>query len=115
MALNPKTTLARARACIAIETEALRDTARGLGPEFVATARAVEAARARGCTVVTLSGFGSDNPLRRLGDVNFYLASDQYGFVEIGHQALIHAILDMAMGWSGRISATAGIPAPAGP
>lgn len=77
--------------------------------------RAVEAARARGCTVVTLSGFGSDNPLRRLGDVNFYLASDQYGFVEIGHQALIHAILDMAMGWSGRISATAGIPAPAGP
>ena len=69
--------------------------------------RAVAAARARGCSVVTLSGFGADNPLRRLGDVNFYLASDQYGFVEIGHQALIHAILDCAMGWSGRISATA--------
>ncbi len=57
MALNPKTTLARARACIAIETEALRDTARGLGPEFVATARAVEAARAAGRKLI-LSGVG---------------------------------------------------------
>ena len=44
MALDPKSTLARARACIRIETEALRETSRRLGPEFVETARAVEAA-----------------------------------------------------------------------
>lgn len=67
--------------------------------------RAVEAARAAGVAVVTLSGFSPDNPLRAMGDINFYLASDQYGLVEIGHQALVHAVLDLAMGWSGRISA----------
>lgn len=66
--------------------------------------RAVEAARERKARVVTLSGFSPDNPLRAMGDVNFYLASDQYGFVEVGHQALIHAILDLAMGWRGRVS-----------
>src|ERR1041385_4883654 len=46
MALQPKTALARARACIRIETAALAETARSLGPEFVATARAVDAVRA---------------------------------------------------------------------
>jgi arabinose-5-phosphate isomerase len=42
MPLDSKTALARARACIAIEAEALAATAHGLGPEFVRTARAVE-------------------------------------------------------------------------
>lgn len=69
--------------------------------------RAVEAARTRGCRVVTLSGFTPDNPLRAAGDLNLYVASDQYGFVEVGHQALLHAILDLAMGWEGRIRADA--------
>lgn len=59
----------------------------------------VAAARAQGCQVVTFSGFGVDNPLRRLGDWNLYVASNEYGFVEVAHQALIHAILDLAMGW----------------
>jgi len=59
---------------------------------------AVEAARAAGCTVVTLSGFTSDNPLRKLGEVNFYLDSDRYGFVEIGHLTICHAILDFLCG-----------------
>ena len=43
MALQPKSALSRARACIRIEKAALAQTARGLGPEFVATARAVDA------------------------------------------------------------------------
>ena len=60
--------------------------------------KAVEAARARGCRVVTLSGFSDDNPLRKLGDINFHLASDQYGYVEVGHLAILHAILDFACG-----------------
>jgi D-sedoheptulose 7-phosphate isomerase len=59
----------------------------------------VAAARAAGCAVLTLSGFQSDNPLRRLGDVNLWVNSGEYGFVEIAHLALCHAILDMAMGW----------------
>jgi D-sedoheptulose 7-phosphate isomerase len=47
---------------------------------------------------VTLSGFGADNPLRDLGEINFYIASDRYGFVEIGHLTICHAILDFICG-----------------
>ena len=59
---------------------------------------AVKAARAAKCGVVTFSGFTADNPLRRLGDINFYIASDRYGFVEIGHLTICHAILDFICG-----------------
>jgi D-sedoheptulose 7-phosphate isomerase len=59
---------------------------------------AVKAARNAKCAVVTFSGFASDNPLRRLGDINFYISSDRYGFVEIGHLTLCHAILDFICG-----------------
>ncbi len=61
--------------------------------------RAVDVARERGCAVYTFSGFGADNPLRKLGDLNFYVNSMEYGFVEISHLALIHSILDLEMGW----------------
>jgi D-sedoheptulose 7-phosphate isomerase len=59
---------------------------------------AVKAARAAQCAVVTLSGFAGENPLRRLGDINFYIESDRYGFVEIGHLTICHAILDFICG-----------------
>jgi D-sedoheptulose 7-phosphate isomerase len=60
---------------------------------------AVTAARARGCTVLTLSGFAPDNPLRALGDINLYVPAAAYGFVEVTHQALLHAALDTRRGW----------------
>ena len=44
--------------------------------------------------MITLSGFRPDNPLRALGDHNFYVASTSYGYVEIAHQALCHAFFD---------------------
>jgi D-sedoheptulose 7-phosphate isomerase len=59
---------------------------------------AVKAARSAKCAVVTLSGFAADNPLRRLGDVNFFIASDRYGVVEIGHLTICHAVLDFICG-----------------
>jgi D-sedoheptulose 7-phosphate isomerase len=59
----------------------------------------VRAARERGCIVYTLSGFTPDNPLRQMGDLNFYLDNKEYGFVEIGHLALLHTVLDIQMGW----------------
>jgi D-sedoheptulose 7-phosphate isomerase len=61
---------------------------------------AVKAARKLGCTVLTLSGFKPDNPLRKMGDMNVYLDSAAYGYVEIGHLALCHAILDYSMEWA---------------
>jgi arabinose-5-phosphate isomerase len=57
MALNPKTILARARACIRIETDALEATAKGLDEKFVAVAQAVEATAARGGKLI-FSGVG---------------------------------------------------------
>src|SRR6185437_6941070 len=48
MALQSKSVLARARACIRIESDALAETARGLGPEFVKTAQVVAATIAAG-------------------------------------------------------------------
>jgi D-sedoheptulose 7-phosphate isomerase len=45
--------------------------------------------------IATFSGFQAANLLRASGDVNFYVDSDQYGFVEIAHHALIQAILDL--------------------
>jgi D-sedoheptulose 7-phosphate isomerase len=59
----------------------------------------VRAARAQGAKIVTFSGFAEDNPLRKAGDVNFYVRATEYGFVEVAHQAIIHAILDLDMGW----------------
>lgn len=60
---------------------------------------AVRAARGKLSTVVTLTGFDEANPLRAAGDLNFYIPSDLYGFVEIAHLAICHAVLDVAMGW----------------
>lgn len=60
---------------------------------------AVAAARRINANVITLSGFEGDNPLRREGDINFWLPDGHYGFVEIGHLAICHAILDVSMGW----------------
>lgn len=61
---------------------------------------AVEAARAQDMAVMTLSGFSPGNPLRALGDLNFHVASHAYGVVEIAHMAILHGVLDLAMGWT---------------
>lgn len=56
--------------------------------------RAVEMAREKGMYVCTLSGFAPDNPLRKMGDLNWYVPSLEYGFVELAHQIIIHCALD---------------------
>lgn len=47
-----------------------------------------------GALVVTLSGFAQDNPLRSMGDINYWLDSDSYGHIEIGHQFILHNMSD---------------------
>jgi D-sedoheptulose 7-phosphate isomerase len=59
---------------------------------------AVKMARSRDIKVVTFSGFTPDNALRGVGDVNFFVAAKEYGFVEVAHLALCHAVLDIDMG-----------------
>lgn len=53
-------------------------------------------ARKKGCPVITMSGFKPDNPLRSLGDLNFYVPAPTgaYGFVEIAHLTLCHCFID---------------------
>ncbi|MCR4304404.1 MAG: SIS domain-containing protein [Gallionella sp.] len=47
-----------------------------------------------GGSVITLSGFLHDNPLRSMGDVNIWLDISDYGLVEIGHQFILHNMSD---------------------
>ncbi|MCC7416679.1 MAG: SIS domain-containing protein [Acidobacteria bacterium] len=56
--------------------------------------RAIEVARAAGMTIVTLSGKRADNLSRSLGDLNFYVPADRYGWVESAHHILMHHWLD---------------------
>ena len=59
--------------------------------------RGARAAAEKGCRIITFSGFEPDNPLRRIGDLNFYVNSHSYGLVEVAHSALSHLLTDMAM------------------
>ena len=56
--------------------------------------KAVRMAREKRARVITFSGFAPDNPLRAIGDVNFYVPSKSYGHVEVTHLALLHGLLD---------------------
>ncbi|MBI2526500.1 MAG: SIS domain-containing protein [Candidatus Rokubacteria bacterium] len=56
--------------------------------------RGAEAAGRTPCRIITLSGFQADNPLRRLGELNFWSPSSSYGHVEITHHAICHAVVD---------------------
>jgi D-sedoheptulose 7-phosphate isomerase len=55
---------------------------------------AVTQMKSSGGTVITLTGFKPDNPLRQMGDLNIWLDSHDYGFVEIGHQFVLHNMSD---------------------
>ena len=48
--------------------------------------------------VVTLSGFAENNPLRQLGDINLWINSRAYNFVENIHQIWLLAIVDFIIG-----------------
>jgi D-sedoheptulose 7-phosphate isomerase len=56
------------------------------------------AKRKKFASVITLSGFESDNPLRQLGDINLWVDSKAYNFVENIHQVWLLAIVDLIIG-----------------
>lgn len=66
----------------------------GNSPNIV---RALETARSMPMRVVTLSGKDADNQSRTFGDLNFYVPSGRYGWVECAHQAILHCWLDQYM------------------
>jgi len=66
----------------------------GRSPNVV---RALERARSMSLTIVTLSGRDADNPSRGLGDLNFYIPHQRYGWIECAHQLILHYWLDQFM------------------
>ena len=59
--------------------------------------KAIDAARRKGCRVVTFSGMEAGNASRRLGDLNVFVPALTYGIVECTHQVLLHSWLDAFM------------------
>ena len=50
--------------------------------------------RKMGLPLITFSGFRSDNPLRGLGDINFWCGSEAYNVVEMTHHVWLLAVVD---------------------
>lgn len=55
----------------------------------------VKAAQKKGSRIITLSGFENTNSLKSMGDINIYVPSYSYGYVELCHQIILHMILDI--------------------
>ncbi|MBL4705132.1 MAG: SIS domain-containing protein [Flavobacteriales bacterium] len=59
---------------------------------------AVDVANDVGALSITLSGFLAENKLRSSGNINLWISSKSYGYVETGHAFLLHYITDMLSG-----------------
>jgi D-sedoheptulose 7-phosphate isomerase len=64
----------------------------GRSPNIIA---AVEMARSLNMTIVGLSAMSPDNPLRRSGDLNIYVAAGSYGAAESAHASALHWWMDL--------------------
>ena len=51
-------------------------------------------AKNMGVSIITVSGFLSDNPLRKIGELNLWVDSTAYNIVEMTHQVWLLAIID---------------------
>ncbi len=64
----------------------------GMSPNIIA---GVKEALVHGMHVVTLSAKASDNTLRRLGRLNFFVPVMTYGLAETAHAAILHHWMDL--------------------
>ena len=60
--------------------------------------KAATQARELGLQVVTFTGFSNSNPLKSLGEINFWLDSKAYNIVESLHNIWICAVVDLIVG-----------------
>jgi len=56
---------------------------------------AINTGRTIGMAVITFSAMHPDNPLRQLGDLNFYVPAKTYGHAESSHATLLHYWIDL--------------------
>ena len=59
---------------------------------------AAKRAKELNMSVLSFSGFKSDNPLRNLGDINFWVDSKAYNIVEMTHHIWLLAVVDYIIG-----------------
>lgn len=55
-------------------------------------------AKQNGLKVITLSGFNSENPLRKIGDINLWVDSKGYNIIEMAHHIWLVSIVDYIVG-----------------
>lgn len=58
---------------------------------------AIRIAKEKGADVITLTGFGTDNKAKQMGDINVYVPSSKYGIVESIHNLILQQIVDGIM------------------
>ena len=56
--------------------------------------RAVHTTKEIGGRIITLSAMNPENPLRREGELNFYIPAETYGMAETCHSAILHYWID---------------------
>jgi len=67
----------------------------GKSPNII---NAVKKAKELGLYSITFSGFEASNPLRKLGDINFWVESNDYNVVELTHNVWLCSIIDIIAG-----------------
>ena len=55
-------------------------------------------AKQNGLKIITLSGFNSENPLRKTGDINLWVDSKGYNIIEMAHHIWLVSIVDYIVG-----------------
>lgn len=55
---------------------------------------AIETAKIKGATVITLTGFQPNNRAKQMGDVNVYVPCNRYGIVESIHNLILQQVVD---------------------
>jgi len=59
---------------------------------------AAQKAKKLGMSVITFTGFKADNPLKREGEINFWLDSKAYNIIENTHQIWLLMVCDLIIG-----------------
>ena len=58
---------------------------------------AIKVMEEKGGSIITFTGFESDNPIKCMGNTNVYVPSDKYGMVESIHNLILQQIVDEIM------------------
>lgn len=70
-------------------------SASGRSPNLLNAARVAKEKRVK---IITLTGHASDNPLRQMGDLNFWLNATETSLVEVAHFFILHTLTEEGLG-----------------